>query len=113
MNRLLLLMTSDHQFIDSLGNIIEGRERLLGPWQQYLAMFPDYHIEIEDIFHAGNTVGVFGTARGSYKGAVLSDNKWEISASWRAEVRDERIAKWQVYADNEPVREVLRRHHGV
>lgn len=38
-----------------------------------------------------------------------SGSKWRIPAAWRAVVAGDRIAEWQIYADNEPVREILGR----
>jgi ketosteroid isomerase-like protein len=106
---ILGLMTDDHRFTDSLGNLIEGRDNLKVPWQQYLAMFPDYEIDILETLSSGSVVAVFGRAKGSYEGAP--ENQWEAPAAWRAEVKDGRISTWQVYCDNEPVRQILRRLH--
>ncbi len=103
------LMPEDHVFVDSLGNVIHGRETIGAGWKGYFAWFPDYEISITKMFHDGNEVALFGTARGTYcvDGNLLNENKWEIPAAWRAVVRDGLIAEWQVCADNSPVLRIM------
>lgn len=74
-------------------------------------MFPDYSISHTEIFAEGNTVAVFGAAQGTLavEGEIKKDNFWKTTAAWRAVVRDGKIAVWQVYADNEPARAVIRK----
>ncbi|HEY6351362.1 MAG TPA: nuclear transport factor 2 family protein [Candidatus Angelobacter sp.] len=105
------LLTEESIFIDSLGNRIEGRARLLSAWQGYFKMVPDYSISHEEIFAMGETVAMFGTAQGTFSGGTEpeKENFWKTPAAWRAVVRDDKIAVWQVYADNEPIRAIMRR----
>ena len=42
-------------------------------------------------------------------GEIKKENFWKMPAAWRAVVRDSKIAVWQVYADNEPARAVMRK----
>jgi len=108
---LLALMTSDHDFIDSLGHTIRGAEELRSAWRTYFDWMPDYAIEIESVVAGGEVVALFGRASGTYApdGALRKENRWEVLAAWRAVVRDERVAQWQVYADNKPVYDILAR----
>lgn len=105
------LVTSDSIFIDSLGNRMEGHERLLAAWQGYFKMVPDYSISHEEIFATGNTVAMFGTAQGTLAkdGEMKKENFWKTPGAWKAVVKDEKIALWQVYADNEPIRAIMRK----
>jgi ketosteroid isomerase-like protein len=108
---LCALFTSDAVFIDSLGNRIEGA-KMLPAWEgYYFKMVPDYAISHSEIFANGDTVAVFGSAKGTYSkdGNVNKENAWAMSAAWRAVVPDGKIAVWQVFADNEPVRAVIRK----
>lgn len=100
------LMTADHRFIDSLGTVVEGREVMRSGWRQYWLMVPDYHIETEHILTDGAHVVLLGLARGTYTadGTLSPRNVWSTPAAWRALIRDELVAEWQVYADNEPIR---------
>jgi len=103
------LMPDDHLFIDSLGEVARGRETMRAGWKGYFAWFPDYQISITKVFHDGNEVALFGTARGTYAvgGKLLEENKWEIPAAWRAVVKDGLISEWQVYADISPVLRIM------
>jgi|SRR6267142_7237196 len=58
------LMTTDGEFVDSLGNRIQGTEKLRAAWRGYFKMVPNYSISHSEIFANGNTVAVFGSARG-------------------------------------------------
>jgi uncharacterized protein (TIGR02246 family) len=136
------LMTADGEFIDSLGNRIQGTEKLRSAWTGYFKMVPDYSISHSEIFADGNTVAVFGSAQGTYvrnetgregeagsraepaaQGAQTTESRnsperfgaerqnfWKSPASWRAVVKDGKIAVWQVYADNEPIRAIMRKY---
>lgn len=105
------LMASDGEFIDSMGNRIQGTEKLRSAWIGYFKMVPDYSISHSEIFADGNTVAIFGSAQGTFlkDGRLPSENFWKTPAAWRAVVKDGKIAVWQVYADNEPIRAVMRR----
>lgn len=49
---IVALMTRDHRFTDSLGNVVEGRESMRGGWAAYFEMVPDYNLTIEKRFVA-------------------------------------------------------------
>jgi ketosteroid isomerase-like protein len=106
------LMTADGEFVDSLGNRIQGTEKLHAAWRGYFKMVPDYSISHSEIFANGNTVAVFGSARGTFSkdGQLAKENVWSTPAAWRAVVKDSKIAVWQVYADNEPIRAIMRKY---
>jgi uncharacterized protein (TIGR02246 family) len=111
--RLASLMTSDHRFIDSLGSVVEGREAVREGWQFYFSMVPDYNVDISRSFVAedGSAEAMFaGVASGSYwsNGIRQPDSSWSAPAALRAVIREGQIAEWQVYADNEPIREQMR-----
>jgi limonene-1,2-epoxide hydrolase len=44
------LMTEGHRFIDSLGNVVEGREKMRAAWAGYFRMVPDYTIAVEETY---------------------------------------------------------------
>jgi ketosteroid isomerase-like protein len=99
--KICSLMTDDHQFIDSQGNVALGKEKMRAGWIGYFQLFPDYKIEITDIFLDGNTIAAFGFASGTFEG--LSDRKenyWRLPASWKAVIKNNKIQLWQVYADS-------------
>ena len=102
-------ITEDHVFIDTLGNSLQGREKMRAGFRGYYAMCPDYRISREDIFHNGDIVALFGRAGGTIRvnGELLPENTWQIPDAWRAVVRDGLIREWRVYADNKPVNDIL------
>jgi hypothetical protein len=75
-------------------------------------MVPDYSISHSDIFSNGETVAMFGTAQGTFaRGTEMKkENFWKSPASWRAVVKGGKIAVWQVFADNEPIRVIMRKY---
>jgi ketosteroid isomerase-like protein len=101
------LLTLDHCFVDSLGNLTEGRPAMRIAWGAYFRMVPDYRIEVERLFEDGPHVAAFGWAEGTYSadGELRREDRWRTPAAWRARVRDELLAEWQVFADNEPIRQ--------
>ena len=110
---LATLMTSDHRFIDSLGAVVEGRDSMREGWKFYFAMVSDYHLNISRYFIAEDGKAeamLVGVASGSYwsDGLKQPNSGWSTPAALRAVVRDGHIAEWQVYTDNEPIRQQMR-----
>ena len=103
------LMTDDHRFIDALGTVVEGRQKMRNGWTGYFRMIPDYQISFDEVFETGNVVAAFGIAGGTYapNGKLSQENQWQVPAAWRVEVRENLIAEWRVYTDNEPIRKLM------
>jgi uncharacterized protein (TIGR02246 family) len=99
------LMTEGHRFTDSLGSVVTGRERMREGWRGYFRMVPDYRIEIAETLSEGVVVVMLGVAGGTYAPA---GERWTTPTVVRARVDDGKVAEWQVYADNEPVRRLMR-----
>jgi ketosteroid isomerase-like protein len=106
------LLTEDSVFIDSLGNRMVGMDALRKAWTGYFKMVPDYAVSHSEIFANGDTVAMFGDAQGTFAkdGQLKKEDSWKTPAAWRAVVRDGRIALWQVCADNEPFRAIMRKY---
>ena len=103
-DELARLMPEDHVFIDSLGQVVRGRDKMKAGWVGYFQLVPDYTIAIEETCCDGPVVILLGVARGTYAAET-----WSTPAAWRAKVRDDRVAEWRVYADNEPIRQLMRK----
>ena len=101
------LMTDDHRFVDSLGAVVGGAAQMREGWQAYFQMVPDYQIDVRETCFNGAVVVLLGAARGTYApvGPQRPENQWETPSAWRAVVKGDRVAEWQVYADNEPIRQ--------
>ncbi len=105
------IMTDDHVFVDSLGTKVEGKQRMKAGWEGYFRMVPDYSITIEETFVDGAVVVMLGSAQGtsSADGTLRPENCWSTPASWRALTRGSQVAEWRIYADNEPIRQIMAR----
>jgi ketosteroid isomerase-like protein len=102
---LTALMTEDHLFVDSLGTQVRGRDRMTAGWTAYFQMVPDYTITIEETYADGDAVVMLGTAQGTY-----ASTRWQTPAAWKARMRGGLLAEWRVYADNEPIRAIMRQN---
>jgi ketosteroid isomerase-like protein len=107
--RILELVTDDHVLIDSGGQELQGQKLVGVAWTAYFLAFPDYRIVVSEILEQGSSVALFGTAAATFsvEGKLLPENSWAIPACFKASIRDGKVAEWQVYADNEPVRQIL------
>jgi uncharacterized protein (TIGR02246 family) len=110
-DQLVNLMAPDHRFVDSLGNVVAGCEKMRAGWAAYFKMVPDYSIAIEECFCDGPVVLLVGVAEGTYApgGIIQPENRWKTPVALRAQVEDGLVAEWRVYADNEPIREQMRK----
>ena len=98
------LMAPNFQFVDSLGNQVNGPAPMESGWSAYFAMCPDYWISVDHLMTDGHTTLAAGEAGGTIHG-----ESWRTPAAWKAVVRDGTIVEWQVFADNKPVYEILNR----
>jgi ketosteroid isomerase-like protein len=98
---LAALMTSDHRFVDSVGNSVRGASMQAG-WRGYFAMCPDYWIQVDRSISEGDTVLAVGRA-----GGAIDRIPWQTPAAWQAVIRDGLVCEWRVFADNKPVYEIL------
>lgn len=113
MNRLTELMSADHVFVDAHGNDVAGNEKMIAGWRGYFEWFPDYYIEVTEIFEGEltaekrQTFALVGFAGASFKGNA--DASWRLPAAWKAIVKENRIALWQVFADTKIPFETINR----
>jgi ketosteroid isomerase-like protein len=105
------LMSEDHTFVDSGGDVYKGNEQMRQGWADYFRMFPDYKIEAPEFVVSSDTIVLLGKASGTYTtdGKLRPENRWEIPAAWKAVIVDEKIKLWQVFADNTPVMEIIKK----
>src|SRR5215475_7713468 len=75
------LMATEFRFVDAMGAFHPITE-MRGGWEKYFSMFPDYRIEVEDIFAHENTVALFGWASGSFQGSGYAGGKdWRFPSA--------------------------------
>jgi ketosteroid isomerase-like protein len=106
---MAVLMTDEHRFIDSLGNVVNGKGAMRTGWAGYFRMVPDYTIAVDEVYSDGQVVTLYGTAQGTYaaNGEPKPENRWATPVAIRAFVEEGKIAEWRVSADNEPIRKLM------
>jgi ketosteroid isomerase-like protein len=102
------LMSDDPIFIDAHGNEVRGKEKIIAGWRGYFEWFPDYYIEVTDVFEDGDNCALFGFAGGSFKGK--QSESWRLPAAWKAIVKEGHVSLWQVYADTKIPFETIQRN---
>jgi ketosteroid isomerase-like protein len=108
-DQICALMSDDHEFVDSLGSVVRGKTAMRQAWIGYFFLVPDYRITLDQSFTAGDAVALFGTASGTYAPGGKADKakSWQMPLAIRGTVRNSQVARWEVYADNEPVRSLM------
>lgn len=105
------LVSLNHEFIDSLGGSVRGREPVRAAWRAYFALCPNYWIRPDEVIGGADCVAIFGEAGGTIVevGNLLAANEWRVPAAWRAATKDGLVERWQVFADNKPVYDIVAR----
>ena len=105
------LMTPDHTFVDADGSEHSGRDAMVPGWRDHLRTVPDLRIEISDRFAEGDTVVLLGRATGTITddGELRPENHWSVPAAWRVVVEGERVAVWQLFANQHEMHLILDR----
>ena len=133
-DKICSLMCDEHKFIDAHGNEVTGKETMRGGWQGYFTLFPDYKIEITDIFEKRESsqltpvgkykygliqtefvrydfIVAFGFASGTYGGNMENkENSFRLPASWKAMLEGGKIKLWQVYCDTKIPYDIIERN---
>lgn len=111
-NTLYKLMSEDFLFIDAHDNTVEGPDAMRQSWTAYFDMFPDYRIEINDMLENDSLICILGYASGTYRGLIneTDSNYWRIPAAWTVMIDNDKVRRWQVYADNIIVRDIINRN---
>ena len=106
------LMADEHTFIDSRDNRYTGKENMKQAWIGYFNLFPDYKIEITGMLQKKSLFYLVGYAGGTYKNQRNENNSnyWRIPAAWSAIIKKNKVQRWQVYADNSVVLEIVNRN---
>jgi uncharacterized protein (TIGR02246 family) len=89
---LAALMTADHTFTDTEGNVIAGRQACRAAWEGFFAAFPDYRNVFTEVSAAGDTVTIIGHS-------ICAEPALAGPARWTATIRDGRVAHWRVDED--------------
>jgi len=75
-------------------NQVSGKEKMIAGWRGYFEWFPDYYIEVTEVFEDEDKLALFGFAGGTFKNK--EGESWRLPAAWKAIVKDGRVTLWQV-----------------
>jgi ketosteroid isomerase-like protein len=97
---LAALMTDDHTFIDTEGEVVAGKRGCLDTWRGFFESFPDYRNVFTSFTVRGDLVTIVGYS-------VCSEPNLAGPAVWTARTCDDRVAEWRVYLDTPDARAKL------
>lgn len=86
------LMSEDHTFIDSEGEIDRGKDTMLKGWRDFFQEFPDYLNHFLIVESRDNLVLITGYSTCSYE-------PLDGPAIWTAKVENDLLSEWRVYED--------------
>jgi ketosteroid isomerase-like protein len=104
--RLLSLMTDGHVMRVLDEPPVRGKDALRNAWRGYFAAFPRYRVYVDRIAVEGDRVAVLGHTTGSHLG-LPDEEESQLSVIWTADVRDERVASWNILEDSPQTRREL------
>jgi hypothetical protein len=99
--RLSDLMTANHKFIDGDGSEHVGKDQMKEGWTEHLKLIPDLTLTVSRHFEEDNTVVLLGRSRGTIiqNDELRPENNWEVPCAWRVRVESEKVAEWQLFAN--------------
>ena len=97
---LSALMSDDHIFIDREDAVYRGKETMTKGWIEFFQSFPQYRNTFTRLESRDDTVILIGYA-------TWSTGAQPDQAIWTATIRDDRVAEWRIYQDNEKNRAML------
>ena len=105
------LMTVDHKFIDGDGSEHAGKDPMKVGWTEHLALIPDLTLSVSETYEANDTVVLLGWSSGTLvqDGQLKPENAWRVPCAWRVVVESEKVAVWQLYANQCALHEIYDR----
>ncbi len=94
------LMTEDHTFIDSSGEIQAGKLNMVAGWKEFFSSYLDYRNHFTYFETRDERVLILGHSTCSYE-------PLDGPAIWTARVRGQQISEWRVYLDTQENRQAL------
>jgi hypothetical protein len=109
--RIASLMTNDHKFIDGDGSEYSGKDEMTAGWKEHLELIPDLTLSIDQHFEENETVVLVGWSSGTIiqNGELKSENSWRVPCAWRIVVESDKVAIWQLYANQCALHEIYDR----
>jgi ketosteroid isomerase-like protein len=105
------LMTADYKFIDGDGSEHCGKDRMKAGWKEHFELIPDLTLTISEHYEENDTVVLLGWSSGTIieNGELRTENSWRVPCAWRVIVESEKIAVWQLYANQHVLHKIYDR----
>lgn len=84
------LMTDDHAFVDSDGEITKGKDVMKKIWRKFFEKYPDYRNIFTSVTVKNNVVVMIGHSTCSNEPLLNGPN------IWTAKIRGGRLSEWRV-----------------
>ncbi len=109
--RLANLMTPNHKFIDGDGSVHAGKDQMKAGWTEHLKLIPDLTLTVSMQFEEKNTVVLLGQSSGTIiqNGQLMPENSWQVPCAWRVLIESEKVAEWQLFANQCALHEIYDR----
>lgn len=91
---LTALMTEDHTFIDSSGEVQAGKDQMAAGWKEFFGRYPDYRNHFQYLINRGDWVYILGRSSCTHQSL-------DGPAIWTARIDGGQVAEWRVYLDTE------------
>jgi uncharacterized protein (TIGR02246 family) len=98
---LAAMMTEDHMFVDSDGDVAQGRDVMRKGWVDYFTNYPEYKIHISKICKSGKAVAILGATSGSH---VAPEIEAQETVIWLAKIENGLVAQWCIYTDIDQIK---------
>ena len=110
-DRMITLMTENYKFIDGDGSEHSGRDQMRMGWEEHFELIPDLKISVSQHFAENDTVVFLGWSSGTIiqNGELKPENSWKIPAAWRVVVESDKVAVWQLFANQHELHEIYKR----
>ncbi len=97
---LASLMSDDHRFVDTEGEVISGKEACVDVWRGFFEAFPDYRNVFASMATRDDVVTIVGYSE-------CAEPSLAGPAIWTATIRERAIVEWRVYEDTPDIRDRL------
>lgn len=107
---LSVMLHQDAEFIDTQNRHLTGNQRIAQGWKKYWEIFPDYHLEVENIWIESDSIAIFAMAKATYKNkkSESNENQWEIPMALQLHLINGKIKYWKMYGDTKIIYEIIR-----